>query len=718
MAADKNAKRRFALVFPAIAVVILGVVLLILDPWFLAALRNAGFDVYQRWWPRESSPNTVRIIDIDEESIAQLGQWPWSRAVLADAVDRLAELGSRVVVFDMVFDQPDRASPAQLMKQWPGDPEVSRALGSLPDPDRLLAESISAVPTVTGFFLNERAPGPERPEAKASVNTLGDPLPFLWGFRGWTRTLALFESRAAGNGALNYVPAGRDGLLRKVPLLLRSGDHAYPTAAAEAVRLIRGAGPYLVRMSGDGSESGQEAGIESVRLGGGEPVLTDHEGQIWLHFSPASSERRVSIGRLLAGDVAAEEVAGTVAILGASAAGLRDIRQTPLGPMPGSEVMAQGIEQLLEGSYLKRPPWSRGAELMALFALSALLVALTLRLPALPSAVLALAAVGFVFLLSWLLFERSKLLLDALLPALTAVAAFVVTSVGRHRTTEQERRWIRDAFSSYISPNLVEHLIEHPEELRLGGERRECTFVLTDLVDFTSLVEHADPAEVLAVLSEYLDCIVSIALEHEGTIDRIIGDAVAVMFSAPVLQPDHAARGVACALAMDRAAAEFRERKRSEGIVIGATCIGVNTGWVTVGNVGGGSLIDYRALGDAINTASRLETVNRQLGTRVCVSSATASACEGFAGRPVGELMLKGKSLPTETFEPLTARRAASAAVSGYVSAFELLGRDDAAALRAFRDVVRDHPEDSLAAFHLARLERGETGRSVVFLSK
>ena len=211
---------------------------------------------------------------------------------------------------------------------------------------------------------------------------------------------------------------------------------------------------------------------------------------------------------------------------------------------------------------------------------------------------------------------------------------------------------------------------------------------------------------------------VGIAFRHDGTLDRIVGDAVAVMFSAPVLQPDHAARAVACALEMDEFAQGFAAEKRASGIPLGATRIGVHSGPVIVGNVGGRNVLDYRPLGDAINTAARLESLNKHLGTRVCVSGETARLCPGFTGRPVGTLVLKGKTEGVEVLEPLTRDEAAMPCVAAYLAAFRLLEAHDAGAHEAFLALSREAPDDPLVAFHLARLERGETGTLVVMGEK
>lgn len=690
------------------------------EPALMSTLRNAVFDTYQRISPRQYEPAPVRIVDIDDESLDRVGQWPWRRSTLAALVARLQEMGAAAIALDILFGEPDRTTPHRVLAPWFDDPGVRTLAESLPDHDRLFAETIGLGSVVTGFVLNQNEKLERRPLVKASIAMAGDDAKlFLPGYRGAVSPLPELEQAAAGNGALNTAP-GRDGILRRVQLLLHDGSAVYPTLTAEALRVAQGESGYVVKSSGASGESrfGGQTGVLSIRVGT-LPVPTDARGAVWLHYSGPVPERTIPAWQVLAGEVATDRVADSIVFVGTSAAGLKDLRFNPLGDLTaGAEVHAEAAEQVLQGTYLTRPDWAKAIELLYIVIMWPVLTAAILRLGAGWAALIGTLAAAGSMLGSWLAFSTQHLLLDPTFPALASLVVYLVCSLSRQVRTEGEKRWIRRAFSSYISPNLVRYLIEHPDELDLGGERRQCSFVFSDLAGFTGLVESSTPAAAVQLLNEYLEGMTPIALRWEGTLDRIVGDAVAVMFSAPVAQEDHAARAVACALEMDRFANEFRARKRAEGLELGITRIGVHTGTVTVGNVGGSTLVDYRALGDPVNTAARLETANGQLGTRVCVSGVTVDDCPGFTGRPIGALMLKGKTQAVEAFEPLTAEQASSAEIETYLAAYELLRGDDPGAEDAFAALVKTTPGDGLATFHLDRLRAGESGATILLKKK
>jgi len=281
----------------------------------------------------------------------------------------------------------------------------------------------------------------------------------------------------------------------------------------------------------------------------------------------------------------------------------------------------------------------------------------------------------------------------------------------RNRQAEAERA--HASLSRYFSPNLARSLAAEQNALAPGGERREIATLFTDIAGFTPLVESLDPKQLAELLSGYLEGMTEVVFAHEGTVAKIIGDAIHVLFGAPADQPDAASRAIGCALALDTHAERYRQDWMARGAPLGVTRIGVHAGPAIVGNFGGGRLFDYTAYGDTINTAARLEAVNKQLGTRICVSAAAAERAEGFVGRPVGDLLLRGRTEPMRVFEPLRPEERKSRRALAYADAFAKAEARDPGALAAFAALVGESPADTLAQYHLRRLLNGESGTRI-----
>ena len=283
----------------------------------------------------------------------------------------------------------------------------------------------------------------------------------------------------------------------------------------------------------------------------------------------------------------------------------------------------------------------------------------------------------------------------------------------RRRQAEAERA--RGLLARYFSPNLAERLASDPEAVDLGGQRREITSLFSDIAEFTSMVETLDLPIIAPLLNDYLGGMTEIAFAHGGTVVKIIGDAMHVLFGAPADQSDHAARAVACALELDAYAEAFRARWRERGVALGATRLGLEAGPAIVGNFGGGKFFDYTAYGDTVNTAARLEAVNKQLGTRICIGESVAARVVGFKGRPIGDLVLRGRKEPLRAFEPLSADAYDDGASRAYLEAFAKLEAQDPAAIAAFAALLGTHSEDHLVGFHLRRLLNGASGPQIAF---
>ncbi len=699
------------------------------DPYVIRQLRLAQFDQFQRWYQRPRVAAPVKVVDIDEASLKAYGQWPWPRTRIAEMVQRLHVAGAKVIAFDVLLSEPDRTSPKAMAELWQ-DPQISVLLRGLPDHDEVLAKTMVGAGVVLGTLFSDSDPEttgnvapvalpklPYRVINKGHDDSEQDPAQRLYKFETAVWPLPVLSASASGLGAINFIP-DPDSVVRRVPMLMRLGDKVVPSLSAEALRVYQGAANHYV--STKDVANPMEAGIQSVRIGQ-RVVPTDDKAEIWLQYSADRANKFISAAQVLDATVGAEEFKGKIVLVGTSVPGLLDLRYDPWGElMPGVRTHAMALEQMLTGQYLERQSGASAAEALLLLAGSLIVGLYAMRATARRSALLTVVLLLSLWTGVWYAYVVEHLLLDAINPTLAIVLSFILTSIVHHVVTERERRWVRQAFSRYVSPNRVAHLMAHPDQLRLGGQRRVCSFVFTDLVGFTTLMEKTDPAQVVAQLNEYLEGMLEIVFKHEGTLERIMGDAVAVLFSAPVTQPDHCQRALDCALEMHVFASAYAVRLQAQGVPWGYTRIGVHSGEVVVGNFGGKALFDYRALGDPINTAARLESVNKHLGTQVCVSQAIVDGCPGARVRVVGRLVLKGRSQPLRTYEPLAVINTAQcASVADYAAAMQLLESGDAtAALAAFQGLAAIHPQDPLVALHLRRLHEGASDDLIVMSEK
>ncbi len=694
-------------------------VLWLQDPTVVQGLRLAQFDQFQRWHPGRDTSSAVQVVDIDEASLKAYGQWPWARDRLANLVERLNAAGAEVIVFDVLLAEPDRTAPRAVGRLWQ-TPRASAVLQSLPDPDERLAGAMASNRVVLGSFLSDQMtavePGPQAAELAVKpyriiTNGSGNAASWFGEFKTAITPLPMLAASAHGEGAINMA-VDRDAVVRRVPLMLRQGAQWVPGLGAEALRVFLGQRNYILR-SGPG-------GVQDVRIGR-VTVPTNARAEMWLNFGAVGIGRTISAAQVLDGRLADQQLQGAIVLVGTSAVGLFDLRFNALGQlMPGVQAHALALEQMLSGHFLERPAWSLGAEALVLVLGSLLVGLVALASPVWVSALLTLSLLGALAGGVWYAFMVEHLLLDGINPALAVVLSFGLASGVHHWVSERQRSWVRDAFSRYVSPNRVAHLMAHPEQLQLGGQRQVCSFVFTDVAGFTSLLESCDPARVVTVLNDYLEGMLEIVFRRDGTLERIMGDAFAVLFSAPVVQSDYRQRALDCALEMDAFACGYAQRMQASGVAWGGTRIGVHCGEVIVGNFGGKAMFDYRALGDPINTAARLESVNKYLGTRVCVSQAIVEGCSGTPMRAVGRLLLQGKSHAIEAYEPLIGTDpVCRAAAAEYDEAMRLLQSGQwHAALTQFEALAQSAPEDPLVKLHLQRLRQGAQDDLIVMSAK
>ena len=387
------------------------------------------------------------------------------------------------------------------------------------------------------------------------------------------------------------------------------------------------------------------------------------------------------------------------------------------GTLAGVTIHAQALAQLIAGDRLTLV---RGPLMGLLIVLLAGLSAAVAYVNAGPYRRLAL--VLLLLLALWgggvAMFHYRGTYVHMVLPSLAIVIANGLASTHQWYRDRLERRFIENAFSHYVSPAYVHSLIAHPEQLRLGGERRQVTYVFTDIAGFTTLAESTEPEVMSRLLNSYLDGLCGLFLEHGATIDKLIGDAVVGFFGAPIEQPDHAERAVGLVLAVDAFSQSFRQAQTLNGLALGITRIGAHTGPAIIGNFGGKKFFDYTGLGDTVNTAARLEGANKVFGTRVCVSGPVAALSPAYRFRPIASVVLKGKLEAVDVFEPLRPDSLDTELEAAYGAAYALIERGDNGALAALEDLAARWPDDPLVEFHLRRLHRGETGVRIAMIEK
>ena len=668
-------------------------------------LRLTSFDTLQRWSPREVSSTSALVVDIDEESLKRHGQWPWPRHLVADLVGTLQDLSAGVIALDMVFAESDRTSPALLVPEWERrfGFRAADVEGPLPDYDAILAGIFARGRVVAGFGLLPAENGviPARLASVAAIG--GDPRASLQHFGGTVGNIEILDAAAAGHGSFT-IAAGTDEIIRRLPLLVTAGDRLVPSLALDALRVLQDEDTVKVRAE----RTAEHLTGYTVRVGDIDLPL-DTSGALRLHFPPARTTQTLAAWRLLdpaQRSTLQDRVRGAAVFIGTSAVGLSDLRPTPMTPFePGVNLHAIALDQALSGHHLTRPAWAPGAEI-GLALLLGLGVALVCAFaPLRRGAAVSLVLIPLPFISAFGLFSQAGLLFDPTLPMLALGLTAMASSLARYAGTERAAQRLRTAFTHYLSPDLVAALASEPGRLKLGGESREMTFLFTDLEGFTAMTEAAGAEALVNLLNAYLDGMCSIAMEHGGTVDKIVGDAVHVMFNAPLDQPDHAQRAVACALAMDAFAEAFKTRQRAAGVAFGTTRIGVNTGRAVVGNFGGSRRFDYTAHGDAINTAARLESANKTLGTRICVARSTRDQVLSRAFRPIGTLMLKGKSVGVDVFEPVAAP---ASTFEAYLDVFTRLVAGDEAATADMLHLHAANPDDPILALHALRIRAGE----------
>jgi adenylate cyclase len=554
-----------------------------------------------------------------------------------------------VIAFDIVFAEPDRLNPAVAADTIPNlEEDIRTRLRALPSNDQILADSLKRSRVVLGqsgfpYVLGEF-------DKSLPVTGLAmrgeEPQPFLFEFAGLLRNVPVLEAAAAGRG-LFTIRNERDGIVRRVPMLMVAQGATMPSLNFEMLRVASGSGTILTKAD--------QAGMQSVTVGGFE-VPTDRNGQVWVHFARRDPSIYVSAIDVLEGRVPPERIAQKLVLIGTSAVGLLDTKTTPVDPvMPGVEIHAQVLESVLTRTVLTQPNWAIAAEFLAALVLGLLVIAFAPMFG--PTTLVAVGALFATVLIgtSWYFYTQHRLLIDFTYPLASTTAIYLTLVFSSFVREQKQRRQIRSAFGQYLSPALIEQLAQSPEKLQLGGEEREMTIMFSDVRGFTAISESYkhDPQGLTALMNRFLTPLTNAILDRKGTIDKYMGDAIMAFWNAPLDDKQHEINACEAALDMLQRIDELNREREIEAQDGGHVYIpinvgvGLNTGVCVVGNMGSNLRFDYSVLGDSVNLASRLEGQSKEYGFPIIVGAKTAMAVKDrLAILELDFIMVKGKQQP------------------------------------------------------------------------
>tara|TARA_R110001583_G_scaffold12215_2_gene54301 strand:- start:4035 stop:5897 length:1863 start_codon:yes stop_codon:yes gene_type:complete len=596
------------------------------DPQIKEILRLKSFDLLFQSQDKIIS-NDIVIVTIDEKAIEVNGQWPWDRTVMANTIIKLRQQGAGVIVMPILFSEQDRMGGDEFFSQ-----------------------------TLNGNFVVVAQTGSHQTSQNGyprGVAKIGNPLDWLFEWPGMVGPIPQIGDNAAGVGTTNTAPEV-DGVVRRMPLLMKIGNDVYPNIAIEVIRVAVGDPSYQVK-SGD-------AGIIAMRVPGFATINTDANARIWLTWNKSYPE--ISLADLDTKEISLE---GKTIVIGMKAEGLGGVIATPTGAQYDYVVLASTLQTVVDGTNIERVDISFLAELVTAFLVGALIIILT-RYTAywLVGLIMIGFSAGAVYG-TYYFFTNKMMLVDATWILVTILFVGLHSIFNRFILEFQLKQQIRKQFETYLDPRQVAILQKDPSKLKLGGERREMSFLFMDIVGFTPISEYYknnnNPEGLVEVINDYLNRMSKIVLDNGGTIDKYMGDCIMAFWNAPLDNPNHAEMAVKtaieCAEETEKLKQEFKEKGLPE-INIGS---GVNTGTCIVGNMGSDTRFDYSVIGDAVNLAARLESATRNYKDEngkvlpTLYSSYTMEQLYNTKSVEVDKIKVKGKSESVTIYKPLIERK-------------------------------------------------------------
>lgn len=611
--------------------------------------------VYDAWLKLAKKPEphpALAIVDIDEESLARKGQWPWPRTMLAELVSKIMESGALAIGLDMLLSEPDRSSPAYLRENLKDHYGLDIAISGIPpelmDNDLFFSEVIKDKPIVLGayaVFDEERMPETP-PKSLGSVElkppAAPDPRKSVKEAKGLLPPIRKFTDPAP-IGIINAtVP--EDGVIRSVPLLTRLKDNLYGALSLRTLMAAQGNGTLLLQSDMDGLKS-----LKSIDIS--IPVEPDGSYRPF-YMGPSRTYPYISAADILDGGIDRGQLEGRIIFIGSSASGLLDMRSTPLDPsMPGVEVHATIVDNMLSGLKITVPPNIDGLQILLIVFSACAAYFLFAHLSAIISIFSSLVIIAAYLWASWLCFTGGEFISPIYAVLATGLMGFMIIPL-RFWQEQKSKKLIKAAFAHYVSPEAVNRIVSEGTAA-LAGQSRELSVLFTDVRGFTTISEKLEPGELVRLLNSYFTPMTACVIKRDGTLDKFIGDALMAFWNAPLNVEGHQEKAVLAALDMQKALDSLRPAFVAEfgvKIRIGA---GIHCGIAQVGNMGSDDLLNYTCIGDNVNLASRLESLTKRYGVGIIVSSTIKEQCGNLVFRHLDRIRVKGSSRPLDIYTPL-----------------------------------------------------------------
>ena len=681
---EKTLKRFFSLnpvsLTVLLTLLILSLFVVQVDLFEIVELKTYDFRFLSRG-AKSPRPDVVMAV-LDEKSLKSEGRWPWPRSKMAKLIEVLSRDGAKVIGFDIIFAEPDENSSIQFirqieqkMKHYRVENEGVKAFieesKASADNDLALAEAVKAskAKVVLGYFfhmsqgeLDFELDDKDKEDQMRRITGSRYPIVFLARqdraadsfVRAYApqANLALLAGATDAAGYFNMIP-DKDGVVRSMPLAIQCGKDIYSPLSIQCIWNYLGRPPLVVQVA--------SYGVEGIRMGN-LVIPTDENGHMLINYlGPEKMFPDYSITDILQGKVPKGAFKDKIVLVGATAIGLYDMRNTPFAAVyPGLEIHATVIDNILEKAFIHKPKWTRIFDAMAIVLFALILGLLIPRLSAIKGVVLTSGVfVLYIFVAQWL-FSHALLWVNMVYPLLGLVLIYTSLTIYRYLTEERERKKIRGAFSYYVSSAVVNEVLKNPEKLKLGGDMKELTVLFSDIRGFTTISEGLGPEQVHRLINEYLTAMTNIVFKHCGTLDKYMGDAIMAIYGAPVDQPDHAQQACDTALEMMQVLNELNAGWAREGKPVLDIGIGINTGMMMVGNMGSEQRFEYTVLGDAVNLGSRLEGANKSYLTHILISEFTYDKVKGeFLCMEMDSVRVKGKTRSVKIYQ-LMGRKDAS----------------------------------------------------------